>query len=41
LTGVSVNIDGVHNLADFEVIEIIDGRNPYPKLLRLDWDFEN
>jgi hypothetical protein len=29
LTGVNVNIDGVHKIADFEVIEIVDGRKPY------------
>jgi hypothetical protein len=41
LTGVSVSIDGVHNMADFEVIEIVDGSTPYPTLLGLDWAFEN
>jgi hypothetical protein len=41
LTGVSVSIDGVCNLADFEVIEIVDGSTPYPTLLGLDWAFEN
>jgi hypothetical protein len=41
LTGVSVSIDGVRSLADFEVIEIVDGSTPYPTLLGLDWAFEN
>jgi hypothetical protein len=41
LTGVNVNIDGVHNIVDFEVIEIVDGSKPYPTLLGLDWDFDN
>jgi hypothetical protein len=41
LTGVSVSIDGVHNMADFEVIEIVDGSTPYPTLLGLDWAFDN
>jgi hypothetical protein len=41
LTGVSVNIDGVHSVADFEVIEIVDGSTPYPTLLGLDWEFDN
>jgi hypothetical protein len=30
LTGVPVNIDGVHNVEDFEVIEIVDDSQPYP-----------
>jgi len=32
-----VDIEGVSMLADFEVIEIVDERNPYPTLLRIDW----
>jgi hypothetical protein len=41
LTGVNVNIDGVHNTTYFEVIKIVDGSKPYPTLLGLDWDFDN
>jgi hypothetical protein len=41
LLGVNVNIDGVHSIIDFQVIEIVDGSNPYPKLLGLDWVFDN
>jgi hypothetical protein len=41
LTGVSVNIDGVCSVEDFEVIEIVDGSTPYPTLLGLDWEFDN
>jgi hypothetical protein len=41
LTGVNVNIDGVHSVADFEVIDIVDGSTPYPTLLGLDWEFDN
>jgi hypothetical protein len=41
LTGVSVNIDGVRNVADFEVIKTIDYNTPYPTLLGLDWEFDN
>jgi hypothetical protein len=41
LIGVSVNIDGLHNVADFKVIEIVDGSTPYPTLLGLDWEFDN
>ena len=36
---VNVNIDGVHIIEDFEVIEIVDGITPYPTLLGLDWAF--
>jgi hypothetical protein len=41
LVGVLVNIDGVHNIADFEVIEIVDNSQSYPTLLGLDWAFDN
>jgi hypothetical protein len=41
LTGVSVNIDGVHSVAYFEVIEIVDDSTPYSTLLGLDWEFDN
>lgn len=32
-----VDIEGVSTLANFEVIDIIDGSNPYPVLLGIDW----
>ena len=38
---VPVDIDGVSTLADFEVIEIIDDRNPYPALLGIEWALNN
>ena len=41
LSSVLVDLDGVCNLADFEVIEIIDDSTPYPALLGIDWEFEN
>jgi hypothetical protein len=41
LTGVPVNIDGVCNMEDFEVIEIVDDSQPYPTLMGLEWDFDN
>jgi hypothetical protein len=41
LTWVNVNIDGVHNIVDFEVIDIMDDSKPYPMLLGLNWDFDN
>jgi hypothetical protein len=41
LKGVTVDLDGVHTKAYFEVIEIVDGTTPYPVLLGLDWTFDN
>lgn len=37
LWGVIVDIEGASTLVDFEVIEIMDDRNPYPTLLGIDW----
>ena len=37
MQGVTVDIEGVSPLADFEVIEIVDDRNPYPTLVGIDW----
>ena len=37
----SVEIDGVWSLTDFEVIEIIDDSNSFPTLLGIDWAFDN
>jgi hypothetical protein len=31
----------VHNIADFEVIKIMDDSQPYPTLMGLEWAFEN
>ena len=36
-----IDIDGVSTFADFEVIEIMDDRNPYPALLGIEWAMEN
>jgi hypothetical protein len=41
LVGVPVNIDGVRNIADFEVIETVNNSHSYPSLLGLDWAFDN
>jgi hypothetical protein len=41
LSNLPMDIDGVQSLAYFEVIEIIDDRNPFPALLGIDWDFDN
>lgn len=36
LQGITVDIEGVSMIADFEVIEIFDDNNPYPTLLGID-----
>lgn len=36
LQGVIMDIEGSSTLADFEVIDIVDDRNPYPALLGID-----
>jgi len=41
LTGVHVNIDGVHSVENFEFIEIVDEIQPYPALMGLEWDSDN
>lgn len=40
LHGVIVDIEGTCTIDDFEVIEIVDGNNPYPTLLGIDWEFD-
>lgn len=40
LQGVTVDIEGMSALANFEVIEIVDDNNPYPTLLEINWDTE-
>lgn len=37
LQGIMVDIEGASMLVDFEVIEIVDDRNPYPVLLGINW----
>ena len=37
LQGVTIDIEGASTLDDFEVIEIVDDRNPYPMLLGIYW----
>lgn len=41
LSSVPIDLEGVRNLADFEVIEVTDDSTPYPTLLGIDWAFEN
>ena len=40
LYGVTLVIEGVSALANFEVIERVDDSNPYPTLLGIDWVFD-
>ena len=40
-SNVPADLDRVHSLANFEVIEIIDDSTPYPALLGIDWAFDN
>lgn len=37
LQGVTIDIEGVSALVDFEVIEIVHDKNPYHTLLGIDW----
>jgi len=41
LEGVEVDVAGVNTWADFEVIEIVGDKDPYPALLGIDWAFDN
>jgi hypothetical protein len=36
-----MDLDGVHTMEYFEVIDIVDNTAPYPTLLGLDWAFSN
>jgi hypothetical protein len=38
---VEIDVVGVKTIADFEVIEIMGDKYPYPTLLGIDWDYEN
>jgi len=41
LENVEVDLAGVKTVADFEVIEILDDKDPYPTLLGIEWAFDN
>jgi hypothetical protein len=41
LKGVPMNIDGVCNVAYFEVIKILSDIQPYPTQMGLEWAFDN
>jgi hypothetical protein len=36
-----VNTNGLHSVANFEVIDIMDDSQPYPTLMGLEWEFDN
>jgi hypothetical protein len=38
---VEIDVVGVNTVADFEVIEIMGGKDPYPSLLGIHWSYEN
>jgi hypothetical protein len=41
LENVEVDVAGVKMTVDFEVIEIMGDKDPYPALLGIDWAYEN
>jgi hypothetical protein len=38
---VEIDVVGVNTTVDFEVIEIIGDKDPYPALLEIDWAYKN
>jgi hypothetical protein len=38
---VEIDVAGVNTVANFEVIEIMGDKDPYPALLGIDWGYEN
>jgi hypothetical protein len=41
LENVEIDVVGVNTIDDFEVIEIMGDKDPYPALLGIDWAYEN
>jgi hypothetical protein len=41
LDNVEIDVAGVKTIIDFEVIEIMGDKDPYPSLLGIDWAHEN
>ena len=41
LSNFLVDVEGLHTFVDFEVINIVNGMNPYPALLGIDWAIDN
>ena len=37
LQGITVDIEGASALENFEAVDIVDDRNPYPMILGIDW----
>jgi hypothetical protein len=40
MENVEIDAMGVKTTTDFEVIEIMGDKDPYPSLLRIDWAYE-
>jgi hypothetical protein len=40
LENVEIDVVGVNTVVDFEVIEIMEDKEPYPTLLCIDWAYE-
>jgi hypothetical protein len=38
---VEIDVTGVKTVAEFEVIEIMGDKDPYPTLLGIDWAYDN
>jgi hypothetical protein len=38
---VEIDVAGVKTTTDFELIEIMGDKVPYPSLLGIDWEYEN
>jgi hypothetical protein len=41
LESVEIDVAGVKTIVDFEVIEIMGDKDPYPALLGIDWAYDN
>jgi len=41
LENVEIYVAGVKSTTDFEVIEIMGDKDPYPTLLEIDWAYDN
>ena len=41
LTQVPIKVEGLRTYADFEFIDIVNDKKPYPTLLGIDWEIDN
>ena len=41
LSQVPIDIEGLHTITNFEIINIVDDTNPYPALLEINWAIDN